>query len=297
MVVLWCGASLPFLEAACAALDRERIVVAAPAAGVLIRNSANRYHLREGKEFIYVLGVRCGDFPRAKAILKTTAETAFPEVGQLECGGQDPATRSASIKLHRRADFREEEMSADVFLSDDPRRVEFLEACLTGLDIPFRFSVAADGKTQVFVLPEDQPQVKKILDEIARGASSDLGLACGEYGELHDDPVRSYFLGWFLPLTYLLLWILATLVSDSDTFSASAGPLFAFLSISEFVAFWGMIWMVYQAIRYEVRPFPYCVAALLPLTFIWYFFERFAKRRGDARLPIAVRMRMHPPQT
>jgi len=36
----------------------------------------------------------------------------------------------------------------------------------------------------------------------------------------------------------------------------------------------GSYWMIYKSIRYEARPLPFIVLALIPLAFLWYYFER-----------------------
>ena len=43
----------------------------------------------------------------------------------------------------------------------------------------------------------------------------------------------------------------------------------------------GAFWMLYMAIRYEKSPFPMILLALIPFTFLWYYFERV--RTGKLR--------------
>jgi hypothetical protein len=45
----------------------------------------------------------------------------------------------------------------------------------------------------------------------------------------------------------------------------------------------GAFWMIYIAIRHEKHPFPIIALALLPYTFIWYYFERYRKRKHITR--------------
>jgi hypothetical protein len=40
----------------------------------------------------------------------------------------------------------------------------------------------------------------------------------------------------------------------------------------------GALWMIYQCVRYERKPFPLLLLALVPYSFVWYYFERFKKR-------------------
>ena len=130
------------------------------------------------------------------------------------------------------------------------------------------------------------------MEEIRRGISSQAKELQTEDANLGDSGPESYFLAWFLPLVYYLLMILSGL-EESRSFGVSYGLLTFGLGAS-----WiGTVWMVYQAFRYEVRPFRYCVAAFLPFTFVWYYVERYRVRQGAQRLPVAVRARLHPPQT
>jgi hypothetical protein len=43
----------------------------------------------------------------------------------------------------------------------------------------------------------------------------------------------------------------------------------------------GAFWMVYMSIRYEKNPFPMIFLAMIPFTFLWFYFERV--RRGKLR--------------
>jgi hypothetical protein len=36
----------------------------------------------------------------------------------------------------------------------------------------------------------------------------------------------------------------------------------------------GGFWMIYRSIRYEKRPVPYVILALVPMSFLWYYVER-----------------------
>jgi len=48
----------------------------------------------------------------------------------------------------------------------------------------------------------------------------------------------------------------------------------------------GVLWMIYQTIRYEAKPLPYVFLALfVPFAWVWYYFERVRLRKVDgARL-------------
>jgi len=113
---------------------------------------------------------------------------------------------------------------------------------------------------------------------------------------LRDEPPKSYFLAWFVPVTYLIVLLAYNVAASGSVNSTDASTdVFSLYLLGGFASTVGMVWMVYQAFRYEVRPFRYCVAALLPFTFVWYYVERYRVREGSQRLPVSIRARMQPP--
>jgi len=43
----------------------------------------------------------------------------------------------------------------------------------------------------------------------------------------------------------------------------------------------GALWMLYQVIRHEKRPFGMLLLAFLPFSFLWYYFEHVRRRKFD----------------
>jgi hypothetical protein len=41
----------------------------------------------------------------------------------------------------------------------------------------------------------------------------------------------------------------------------------------------GALWMIFHCVRHERRPFPLILLALVPYSFVWYYFERVKKGR------------------
>ncbi len=79
----------------------------------------------------------------------------------------------------------------------------------------------------------------------------------------------------------LVLWILLGLFVSGLAFwmvttpGIPRSPLLILLVIVVFaVPPFGAIWMVYIAIRYEKHPLPMILLAMLPYTFLWYYFGR-----------------------
>jgi len=163
MVMLWNGESLAFLEAVCAELDRVEVQVATPRVEILLRDPADRYHLKHLKTFPYVLGVFKRDFAAARRILETVAENSvrsiyIPPVGAYPQPVDKVATASHSGKYQASL-----EATTTICSSDDLRYVEFLEASLDGLDISFRRVYLENGGYEIQVRPADEAAARQIF--------------------------------------------------------------------------------------------------------------------------------------
>lgn len=75
----------------------------------------------------------------------------------------------------------------------------------------------------------------------------------------------------------LAFWI----VSSTETIPPHPLPL-AVLAFIFGVAPLGSFWMMFMAIRYESRPWPYVLLAFLPYTFLGYYFERVRGKKLKA---------------
>jgi len=85
-------------------------------------------------------------------------------------------------------------------------------------------------------------------------------------------------------ILYVVLLILLTFLADSPL----AKQLPAFL---EWCAVLGAVWTVYQALRYEQRPGPYLLMAIVPFSFVWYYFGRYKPRNLELAGPPSGRPR------
>src|SRR5579859_3288130 len=193
MVMLWNGESLAFLEAVCAELDRAKIPVATPRLEVLLRDSADRYHLRHLKTFPYVLGVFKCDFAIARTILETIAAKSVPPIYISPIGAYPKPRDESEATSHWRKNKASLDTTTTICTSEDLRHLEFLEASLEGLDIPFLRVVHEGGAHEIQVRPEDQGSARRVLDEISKGASAEAGAAAIEDKLLQDEPPKSYF--------------------------------------------------------------------------------------------------------
>lgn len=53
----------------------------------------------------------------------------------------------------------------------------------------------------------------------------------------------------------------------------------------------GAFWMIYDALRYEQRPWKFAIGAFLFGSFVWYYLDRVRWRDESQRTPIAMRHR------
>lgn len=291
MVLLWNGESLNFLETVCSELDKAAIPVATPRVEILLRGQADRYHLKHLKTFPYVLGVFKSDFQAARKILESAAEHFVPPITiPPENAYAEPFDERARLAYRAKTE-NVLDATVTVLESADVSAVEFFEASLDGLNVPFRRVCLEEGSFEVRVRPVSEGAARQVLQEIKNGTSCDASAAAREDALLSDEPPRSYFLAWFMPILWALIWIFATVaVSDNTT------PLAMLLFLAGFLHWGGMFWMAHQAATFERRPFKYYVAATIPFAFVWYYVERVMARKGDQRLPIAARLRMNRPQ-
>jgi hypothetical protein len=145
----------------------------------------------------------------------------------------------------------------------------------------------------MIIRPEDEARGREVVRQIRENAVPQRPLPeATEYVWL-DEPVKSYSLLWGLGGAYLLLCVLGL---SMPGFSLGTMELLtALVGLATLVANLGALWMLYQAVRFELRPFLYCVLSIIPLSFVWYYYERYTKRQGVRRLPVAVRTRISPP--
>lgn len=77
-----------------------------------------------------------------------------------------------------------------------------------------------------------------------------------------------------------LLWVLLSFVVGGVSFWAIVterlpNPLLVFVVVVVFaLPPLGSFWTLYTAIRYEKEPLPMVLAAMVPYSFLWYYFER-----------------------
>jgi hypothetical protein len=91
---------------------------------------------------------------------------------------------------------------------------------------------------------------------------------------------RGHFLTYFLIITGLNLCLYALAILGDVLASPSLHALFFVLNLLGAI---GLFWMIYHSLRYEEKPLPYILLALVPFMFVWYYMER--SRSGIPQAP------------
>lgn len=99
----------------------------------------------------------------------------------------------------------------------------------------------------------------------------------------------SHYLAWFLPMLGLFALIVLFAWDAGSKQNPATDFLLFFIWLCMSVTQLGTLWMLYQSVRYEERPFRYCILALVPFMFAWYYLERYKRREGMSRIPAAFR--------
>jgi len=183
--------------------------------------------------------------------------------------------------------------TVEVWKGRDVDRLQFVVDSLKELGILSR-TVDEEGKDiRLLVQPEDEVLAGEIVTQILEAALPLRTLRRVRDERLYDLPVRSFLFAWLPALICLLIYIFldvfdGTLLRNLG-WNFGLEPPFPLLSSVNSVA---MLWMIYQAVRYEIRPLRFILLAFLPFSSVWYYYERYTRREFRQRLPIVVRQRL-----
>jgi hypothetical protein len=190
-------------------------------------------------------------------------------------------------------DWDSANVSVEVWAGDDESRLQFIEDSLHGVGVPTVRIAGSQGVFRLWIRTQDEDRGREIVRQILHHTVPQQPLPGPQAYVWLDEPVKSYALLWALGGAYLLLCFLG-LSLPGLSFGATA-LLTGLLGLATLVANIGALWMLYQAVRYEIRPFRFCVLSIVPFSFVWYGYERYKKRQGVRRLPVAIRTRISPP--
>ena len=91
------------------------------------------------------------------------------------------------------------------------------------------------------------------------------------------------FLLWFIPFSLIASFLPIILLSSSH--ENGFQPLVILVFIVHTIIPLGAYWMIYQAIRYELRVGWFVLLAFVPFMFIWYRLVRYPNRPKLVRIP------------
>ena len=77
----------------------------------------------------------------------------------------------------------------------------------------------------------------------------------------------------YITLGFVALGVAAVLIAGGAAPDRNPAVLFAFVALFAIPPL-GAFWMMYVSIRHEKNPFPMVLLALIPFTFLWFYFER-----------------------
>ena len=288
--VLWSGENAVFMDSLLDELERAKIGATAIPRHVLYRNSTNALGIKPETQFAFAVCVQNKDVSAAQAILERLLEE---EPGEAVLQAESiPLSQQESVVVAELPDnWNTAPATALAWTGSDEDHATFVEKSLRGVGIP-TLRDREGAAISVFVHREDEARSQEVVREIETRTPPQEDLWPRDKYFWQDEPVQSYRLLWMVSVPFLFL-VLLSFSSETSRIFSTASPIFGLFGVAASI---GGFWMLYQAIRYEVRPLRFVIVAMtLPLSFIWYYVERYAKRSGVRRLPIAVRMRMPPP--
>jgi hypothetical protein len=290
--VLWSGESAVFQDQLLEELERAKIGAAGMPRDVLFRNSGDVLGIRREPRFGLAVCVQSADLPAARRILEHLLEQepgeSTPEAESIPFSAEEDAI-TAELPLN----WNPASASVEVWRGEQESQLKFIEDSLSGVGVPTLRVADEDKIVRLMIRPEDVARGREVVRQILETSVPDKPLPGDLSYAWLDEPVKSYSLIWMGVATYLFLGFM---VVFSPEISRSVSSLFDALAVmATFAEYIGFIWMFYQAARYEIRSFRFILLCFVPLSFIWYYFERYSKRTGVRRLPVAMRVRLSPP--
>ena len=183
--------------------------------------------------------------------------------------------------------------TVEVWAGDNLDRLQFIASSLGEVGIPSRSLTDDPQNLRLLVRPEDETNAREVVRQILEAAAPERSIRPVDDDIWRDEPVRSYLFAWLPTVIYAAIIFLVRVAyappGQFFTPSTPFDPLFSFISwANQIVA----LWMIYQAIRYEIQPWRFILLSFLPFSFIWYYYERYSRRDAYGRLPMVVRGRM-----
>jgi hypothetical protein len=289
--VLWNGENTVFGDRLLEQVEKAGIGAFSVPLEVLHRNSINLFGLRKGPQFGFAVCVVSADYPAAVRVLKSIFEqsAAEPDVAPEWIAFNKGATEvPPDLPLH----WDRATATVEAWTGENESQAKFIQNSLHGVGVPTWLCKDEKGLFRLMIRPEDEARGREIVRQIADSAAPEVSQFRPLDSMWLEDPVQSYLYLWLIAGVDLLLALLGVFGSTPNY----ARFLDVIWALASFAMNIGLLWAIYQAVRYEIYPLRFILIAFLPFSFVWYYYERYANRRGSHRLPIAVRMRVSPPQ-
>jgi hypothetical protein len=286
--VLWRGEDPVLHDTLCRELETAGIEYADPPLDVFLRRHADPLKFSINPKYGFVVSVRAVDLARARAILEELLDREPQDASLPLAGEASQATASVEespLPLHWDPDTA----TVEVWTGSSQDRAHFLSTSLQEVGVPSRIVDGEPRQLRLLVRPENEATARELIRQVLQAAAPDTSTPRPRDDVWYDEPVRSYLMAWLPGVLILASLFVAITVIPTGPFPLD--PLFALLGFVNQIAF---LWMVYQSVRYEVHPLQYALLALLPFSSIWYYYERYSRRRERGRLPVFARERMSP---
>jgi hypothetical protein len=290
--VLWSGESTAFQDQLLQELERVRIRAVGIPRDILFRGSGDALGILREPRFGFAVCVRSTDMAEASQILERLLEQepgeSTPEADTIPMSAEE-AEVTAELPLN----WNPATAAVEVWKGREESQLKFIQDSLNGVGVPTRRIAERGEPVRLMIRPQDEARGKEVVRQILENTVPEKPLPGDLSYAWLDEPVESYTLLWITIAAYVLLgllgWSFPTLKTQTFLYLAE------FFGVATVFGNLGFAWMFYQSARYEIRPFRFIVLSFLPYSFVWYYFERYSKRTGVRRLPVAMRIRLSPP--
>jgi hypothetical protein len=188
-------------------------------------------------------------------------------------------SRTAGLLTPAEAEVGEARELKCVWEGNDVAKRDFVRASLR------EHGIASDSSLQgqsyrIFVDEAVQPMAVETIKQIVEGAPPSF-----ETGDSESRDKASFLKPQLLLYSILTAVILYVAVPILLTFFAGNPVVAQLPAILGTCAVLGAVWTVYQAVRYEDRPGLYLLMAIIPFSFVWYYFGRYKTRTSEVTGP------------
>lgn len=284
-VVLWQGEDPALHDTLCEELEKASIEYAETPLEVYLRNSWDPFNLKLGPQLGFVISVAAGSLRTARAILERLLDIEQTDADFTEAK-KTPAAGVNDLlpPLH----WDPFSATVEIWTGDNLDRLQFLASSLREVGIPSK-SLLERQTLRLMARPQDEAQAREIVRQVLEAALPENSVFRSADHNWYDPPVRSYLFAWLPGAIYLGIVVSVNIKTPLGEIFNSSSALDPLFSLVKFVDWIGCLWMLYQAVRYEIRPLRFVLLAPLPFSWIWYYWERFLRRKGRQRLPVAIR--------